>query len=46
MCNSCDILIGVLSEVCGPKVSQVIMKRAVAELHDYKATPGTDVRVQ
>jgi len=47
VCNSCDVLIGVLSEMCGPNVSQVIMKRAAAELHGHEGTlVGTDVRVQ
>ncbi|MGD0423714.1 MAG: hypothetical protein ABSA92_09695 [Candidatus Bathyarchaeia archaeon] len=35
----------VLNEMCGPRVSQVIMRRAVAELHDHEATPaGTAMR--
>ena len=45
MCNSCDVLMSVLAEMCGPKVSVVIMKRAVAELHGHEATlAGTDMR--
>ncbi len=44
VCNSCDILMSVLAEMCGPKVSEVIMKRAVAELHGHEATlDGTDM---
>ena len=45
LCNSCDVLMSVLNEMCGPRVSQVIMRRAVAELHDHEATPaGTAMR--
>ncbi|MGA3405663.1 MAG: hypothetical protein ABSD49_08030 [Candidatus Bathyarchaeia archaeon] len=38
MCDHCDVLTGVLTQLCGAKVAQVIMKRAVAELHGHEAT--------
>lgn len=45
VCSSCDVLMSVLTEMCGPKVSQVIMKRTVPELHGHEATlDGTDMR--
>jgi hypothetical protein len=33
MCEQCDVLTGVLTELCGEKVANVLMKRAIAELH-------------
>lgn len=38
MCDHCDVLMRVLTQLCGAKVAQVIMKRAVAELHGQEAT--------
>jgi len=38
MCDHCDVLTRVLTQLCGAKVAQVIMKRAVAELHGHEAT--------
>jgi len=38
MCDHCDVLTRVLTQLCGAKVAQVIMKRAVAELHGQEAT--------
>jgi len=37
MCDHCDVLTRVLTQLCGAKVAQVIMKRAVAELHGHEA---------
>ena len=37
MCDHCDVLTGVLTQLCGAKVAQVIMRRAVAELHGHEA---------
>jgi len=38
MCDHCDVLMGVLTQLCGAKVAQVIMRRAVAELHGNTAS--------
>ena len=38
MCDHCDVLTRVLTQLCGTKVAQVIMKRAIAELHGHEAT--------
>jgi len=36
MCDHCDVLTRVLTQLCGAKVAQVIMKRAIAELHGHE----------
>lgn len=33
MCDHCDALTRVLTQLCGTKVAAVIMKRVVADLH-------------
>ena len=38
MCNSCDVLVGALSDMWVSKISQVIRKRAVAELRGHEST--------
>jgi len=33
MCDHCDAITRVLTQLCGPKVATVILKRVEAELH-------------
>jgi len=44
MCDHCDVLTRVLTQLCGAKVAQVIMKRAIAELHGHEVPVRSDMR--
>jgi hypothetical protein len=37
VCEHCDVLTGVLTELFSEKVANMIMKRAIAELHGNSA---------